>query len=94
MRNQLQYVSDTLIGGFDGKKGHIVTSISTATSVLIPVLTATSDRQEALHSAAAKKSKYHQNLKGFKCEDKWEWLPFQKPALLIAYNCAVKYKKA
>lgn len=40
----------------------------------------------------AEKSNYHQNLKGFKWEDKWEWLPFQKPAV-AASICLVKHKK-
>lgn len=59
MRNQLQSVSDTLIRGFGGNKGHLVPSISAAIPSLIPVQTATSDGQEALHSVGAKKSQYH-----------------------------------
>lgn len=66
MGNQLQDVSDTLIVGFDGKKEHLVTSISTATPMLIPVLTATADGREALCSAGAKESQCHQILKGCK----------------------------
>lgn len=78
--------------GFDGKKEHLVTSISTTTPMLIPVLTATADGREALCSAGAKESQCHQILKGCKWEDKWACLPFQKPAL-TACNCTVKYKK-
>lgn len=59
MRNQLQSISDTLIRGFGGKKGHLVPSTSTAVPLLIPVQPATSDGQEALDSAGAKKSQYH-----------------------------------